>query len=244
MRGEVWHDLASSEHPLIVAGYSSIDQLVDFVADWCQRGAKGQVRVLLGAEPYPSSKRDFSSKRASFTEEVQRYWLEERGISLRLSAKVVRTIEALKAGQLIVRSLQGGNRLHAKVYVGDQAATSGSSNFTLSGLSDQLEVNSRFTRAADPTRYDELARIADNYWSVSTDWTRSFEGVCSTTCSGCHWQEALARACSELLEGEWAEQYFEGQASRPARRDPLAVTDTRHRSSSLGGKGTRQRACR
>ena len=38
-------------------------------------------------------------------------------------------------------------RLHAKIYIGDDAATLGSSNFTNPGLRGQLEANARFVRS-------------------------------------------------------------------------------------------------
>lgn len=225
----VWQDLATSEYPMIVAGYSSIDQLVDFVAYWCHRAAHGQVRVLLGAEPYPSTRRDFSSRTAGFTEEAKQYWLDEHGISLRLSAKVVRAIEALESGQLVARFLHGSNRLHAKIYLGDQAATVGSSNFTQSGLSDQVEVNARFDRTSDPGRYDELAQVASNLWSAGTDWAQELRDLLSTLLKVVTWQEALARACAELLDGEWAERYLAasprasgGAALWPSQRAGIA----------------------
>ncbi len=43
-------------------------------------------------------------------DEVRRYWLEERSISLRSSAKVVRAIELLDAGRLRVGFVHGRTR--------------------------------------------------------------------------------------------------------------------------------------
>ena len=176
VRPVVWHDLLASRDPTIVAGYASIAQLIDFVAEWSTRsskgaGPRGAVRVLLGAEPYPTVRRNFSSSTGVFSEEVQRYWLEERGISLNQSARIVQVLEAIDAGRLVARFLHGTSRLHAKIYVGSGAATLGSSNFTAAGLSDQVEVNARFDAEQDRRRYEELVAISANLWSAATDWT-------------------------------------------------------------------------
>ncbi|MGI8685331.1 MAG: phospholipase D family protein [Acidimicrobiales bacterium] len=151
VRSVVRSDLAASPHPLIVAGYSSIAELVDFVAEWQDGRHDGVVRVVLGAEPYPSARYAFSSATAAFTDEVRRYW-QDQGISLRLSAKVLQAIEAIDRGRLACRFVHGATTLHAKVYVGEAAATVGSSNFTAAGLGTQLEANARFERVSEPVR--------------------------------------------------------------------------------------------
>ena len=87
--------------------------------------------------------------RKEFTDEARQYWLEERGVSLRLSAKVLQAIKVLEAGTLKARLVHGVNRLHAKVFVGAVAATVGSSNFTGYGLSHQFEANARFEPPAN-----------------------------------------------------------------------------------------------
>lgn len=173
MRDVVAEDLHASDTPMLIAGYSSIAALVDLVADWRRRRGDrpGSVRLLLGSEPFPSRRAHFASAQEEFTEEVRGYWLE-RSISVRLSAKVIRVIEELDAGTLRVRVIPGPPHLHAKVYVGDSAATVGSSNYTDYGLARQLEANARFERSAEPERYDELVMVAENYWSRASLWDR------------------------------------------------------------------------
>jgi hypothetical protein len=80
-----------------------------------------RARLLLGFEPFPSRRETFEVAGHSFPAEVQEYWLE-RGISLLLSAKLIHRIERLESGQAQARYLAGTeHRLHAKLYVGDQA---------------------------------------------------------------------------------------------------------------------------
>lgn len=209
VRPVVWADLQASPHPLIIAGYSSIGELIAFIGEWAARGHDGQVRLVVGTEPFTSTKRSFGAPEITFTTEVEDYWLD-RGISLRLSAQVVQAIDALDRGEMSARFLHGSSPLHAKVYVGDDAATVGSSNFTNYGLATQIEGNARFTRADDRMRYQELAQVGENYWAVAQPWNTEFRALLENLLKVVTWQEALARACSELLEGEWAARYLAG----------------------------------
>lgn len=217
VRDIVLSDLVSSESPLMVAGFSSIASLVDLIADWVRQphGAQAKARVLLGTEPFASSRSSFASAEVTFTEEVRRYWLEE-GVSLRLSAKVLQVLKALDEERLVVRFVDGNTRLHAKIYVGSDAATVGSSNFTGAGLSTQIEANTRFERRTDEGRYRGLVRTAENLWSVGQPWSDQFRQLLHALLRFVPWQEALAKACADLLEGAWAERYLssDGAGSR------------------------------
>ena len=213
VRHQVWSDLIGSSDPLVIAGFSSIGELIDLAAAWAHGQHEGSLRVLLGSEPFATERSSFASAEAAFTEEVRKYWLEEHGISLRSSAKVVQAIELLDAGRLRVSFVHGRTRLHAKMYVGAAAGTVGSSNFTGAGLGDQIEANARFERATDPTRYDELVQVAENLWSVGTSWDEQFRELLMALLRFVSWQEALARACADLLEGDWAARYLAGDAA-------------------------------
>jgi hypothetical protein len=150
----VWDDLISSSHPLLVAGYSSISEIVELIAHWDDRWkGEGQVRLVFGAEPFTTQRHAFRSERQEFTDAVEKYWLEEHGISLRLSAKVLQSIEALKCQQVAARFVHGTRKLHAKIFVGAGAATLGSSNFTAFGLDSQYEANARFESSHERARY-------------------------------------------------------------------------------------------
>ena len=204
VRDVVDADLTSSATPLLVAGYSSIAALIELVASWRHaRGDQpGSVKLLLGSEPFSSQRAHFTSAREEFTDEVRGYWLE-RSVSVRLSAKVIRTIQELDQGALRVRVIPGPPALHAKIYAGDGAATVGSSNYTDFGMAHQLEANARFDRDTDPTRFRELTTIGNNLWSKGIPWDDEFRRLLLDLLQVVSWQEALARACAELLEGDW-----------------------------------------
>jgi hypothetical protein len=210
VRKYVLEDLVTSASPLIVTGYASLDRIIDLMADV---GAHENVdiRLLLGNEPFESRKKSFVLANQSFTDELRDYWLN-RGVSLYLSAKLIQAIEFIRAGRIEARYIDdAGRKLHAKIYKGDSAVTLGSSNFTQAGLSSQLEANVRFAAESDKKRYAEASHIAENYWQVGTDFTRELQALLEQLLRVVTWQEALARACAELLEGEWAQRYLKNQ---------------------------------
>ena len=202
---QVLADLRASREPLIVTGYAALDQVIDFVA---AIASSSRVRVLFGAEPFPSRRDSFEVAGRAFPAEVEVYWLA-RGISLRLSARLIDCIERLRDGTVEVRYLGSTyRRLHAKIYVGDSAATTGSSNFTRPGLEEQWEANVRFSRDREGRRYRELRDIAENYWSLGEDYREELIALLERLLQVVPWNEALGHACAELLEGDWAEPYL------------------------------------
>lgn len=217
VHARVREDLHGSSRPLIVAGYASLDQIVDLVAAMEPREGT-QLRLLLGNEPFETRRRSFVLHGQEFPAEVRDYWLE-RGISVVHSAKLLTAIERIDTGGLKARCIHDPRRrLHAKIYLGDDAVTLGSSNFTASGQRLQLECNARFCRdpgrsgAGEQARYRETAQIAESYWQAGEDFTDALRDLLQQLLQVVRWQEALARACVELLEGQWAERYLEGRA--------------------------------
>lgn len=198
-------DLQQSVEPLLIVGYSSLDYLIDFFAgmpDSCTC-----VRVLFGSEPFPARSDDFVMKEYDFPAEVEEYWLSN-GISLLLSAKVIRARTLLKDGRIRARYHGSSRRrLHAKIYCGDDAITVGSSNYTRPGLERQTEANVRFTVAAHSRRYQEARTIAENFWEQGKDYNAYLDALLEKLLQVVSWQESLARGCAELLEGEWATKY-------------------------------------
>lgn len=199
----VFADLGRSKDALIITGYASLVQIIEF-ADSI-RGNK-KIRILFGNEPVESNKNIYRVKEREMSEEAEAYWLQ-RGISLYLSGQIVHTIELVRQGIIETRYLPGGRMLHAKIYVGDTAATLGSSNFSKSGLSLQLEANARFSQSSK--RFKELQSIAENYWQEGKDYSEALIDLLSRLLKIVTWQEALAKACAELLEGEWAQKYLD-----------------------------------
>lgn len=201
-------DLLACPAPLLVTGFAAIAELVDLIGGWLTQPDPTVLRVVLGSEPFGTQRMAFASPTAEFTEEVTRYWTEQEGVSLRLSAKIVQAKQALDAGLVDVRHVPGAVRLHAKIYAADTAVTIGSSNFTAHGMRAQLEANTRFTAAADAADHRAVWTIAENYWADALPWNEEFQALLDQLLQVVTWQEALARACADLLEGQWAKGYL------------------------------------
>lgn len=207
----VLKDLRDSEEPLLVTGFASLDRLIDFAAS---AGRCKRIRVVFGSEPFDSRREVFSLANTDLPQRMKEYWLD-RGISVLLSGKLLVCIERLKAGSILARYVaRSGWRLHAKIYVGDEAASVGSSNFTDPGFKKQLEANTRFARggkAEESQRYEETRDIAEQFWSLGRDYNRELIELLEELLRLVPWQEAVARASAELLEGEWAQRFLRGE---------------------------------
>jgi len=208
VRDQVLADLRASRQPLIVTGYSSLDVLIDWLAGYAQAPTPPtQIRLVLGHEPQPQVRPTHRLPNHAFDQEIADYWLN-RGISLYLSAKMLVALDLVQQGTVQVRiSAQPSRPIHAKIYQGDTAATLGSSNFSHAGLSGQIEANVRFTAADDPRRFAETARLAERIWDLGAEYTAGFIALLTALFHRVTWEEALARACAEVLEGTWATQY-------------------------------------
>lgn len=205
---QVEADLRAGDDPLIITGYAALDRIIRFTAS-CN--SEGPLRIVLGSEPFSSPSANYGVSKASFPKEVEDYWLRH-GVSLRLSAMLIDCMERLRAGAIMARYVGGARtRMHAKLYATTAAVTVGSSNFTHSGLDSQIEANARFTAKTDAARHRELRSIAENLWSIGVDYTSELLALLERLLRVVTWQEALARASAELLEGEWAQAYFRGQ---------------------------------
>ena len=221
----VLDDLLSSAEPLMITGYASLDRFIQF----CGKVGTQRPRVLFGHEPYTQERGSYALDGAEFSREVEAYWLRQN-ISLLHSAALLHTMELLEKGHVQARYVGGGRRMHAKIYVGEAAATVGSSNFTDPGLDFQYEANARFERNArgGSKRYAELRQLAEAYWSLGKNYNAELIALLRKLLRFVSWQEALARAAAELLEGEWAEAYLRdgylGEADKlwPSQRQGIA----------------------
>lgn len=199
-------DIIDSDNALIVTGYASLDKIINVLSDTNPR--LKSFRLLLGTEPYNSTQTSFVMQEYTFEKEVKEYWYK-KGISPRYSAKIIRAIELIDSGIVKVGFVDNNfHRLHAKIYCTDVAATLGSSNFSQNGFYNQLEANTRFDYLKDKRRYKETYDLAENYWGIGTDFTNEFRNLLMELLCVVDWKEALVRACIELLEGEWAEEYL------------------------------------
>ena len=216
VRSLIFKDLLNSRKPLIISGYTSLSMVIEFLAASHQKLVANEkafetIQILIGNEPAPTQRTTFQMRNNNLAVEVQRYWLEERGISVFLCAKVIVAIDLLRRGKVEARLSDQSRPLHAKIFRGDEAVTCGSSNFSHSGLEFQHEANSRYQRKSEAKRYQETCQMAESYWELGRDYRDGLIELLELLLSVVSWQEALGRACAELLEGDWAKRYIQGQ---------------------------------
>jgi len=204
----VLRDLASSARPLIISGFAALDRIVAFIADLPD---SAETRLVFGSEPYDASSGTWTVGDHDLPQEMRRYWLE-RGFSVLLSAPLLSCLERLRTGNVRARYVARSHwRLHAKIFVGEKAATLGSSNFTRAGLNHQLEANARFATNGsreEQKRYRETVQIAEQIWSLGKDYNDRLIELLEGLLKMADWRDALIRASLELLEGNWAGRYL------------------------------------
>jgi len=187
-----------SSELLIVTAFTSLEHLLVFFGEH-PIGDK-QVDIVLGNEPSPSRGSLFERTRP-VDEQARDYWLR-RGVSVLTGGGTARLLRAIDEGKVRFYAAEG---LHAKIYVGDEAAVVGSSNFSRQGMREQREANARFEVGS--ARYEELREIAEQYLEDAEERTDRIADLLERLLQPVTWQEALARGAAEILEGDWMDRY-------------------------------------
>jgi SNF2-related domain/Helicase conserved C-terminal domain len=203
-------DLHDAQDQLLVTGFTSLEKIIGYLASFYGSDINlRSLRVLLGHEPLGSNV-TWRTSAAKFSQEITDYWLDQ-GVSVSDCARVIAAIEVLKRGKdtsaIQVRT-SDDRVIHAKIYRGDDAITTGSSNFSYSGLVRQIESNVRFTREEHPDWWQGATDYAEWVWQQGRDYLDDLLELLEQLLSVVTWQEALARACAEVLEGDWAKEYI------------------------------------
>lgn len=199
----VERDLADGGEALVVTGYASLDRVIHLLAtrDFSNGAA---LRILFGNEPFAARRDTARITGDRLADEVRDYWLE-RGISVLRAGDIITAREALVRQPVEARVAPTRRPIHAKMYCTSTAITLGSSNYTANGMGRQAEANARFT--PDDGRYHESRELAEGLWDLGADYRDELLALLDALLRAVSWQEALARACAEVLEGEWAKRY-------------------------------------
>src|SRR5690606_22462605 len=196
-------DIQNSESYIILTGFTSLSNLIS----------------IFGATDYPKLQKlrivigfdhdERVSKRLqhySLPTEIKNYWVKQN-VSLTLCGSVLIIIEKINDGTF---EFKAKDRLHAKIYVGDQTAILGSSNFSKSGTISQTEANIRVESSSsqkEKEQYLDIKRIAEYYYQVAEDYNNHLIELFSKLFKDATWEEALARAIAEILESKWMKDY-------------------------------------
>jgi len=191
-------DCKDSDFFCALSGYSGLDQVIWFIT---RKANSSKIRIVFGHEPSISSEIRLPSPR-KISEEMRDYWLD-RGFSPSNNSTILEAINAIKQGRVEVR-IHKERFLHAKAYITSKAAIFGSSNFSKPGLVDSRELNGRFQ--VNTESYDTILEFFEGCWDRSDDYNHQLLELLETLLKNSTWQDALARGCAALLEGDWAKQ--------------------------------------
>ncbi len=216
VESEVTNDVAASIDYLNITGFTSLSHLIDTFG-YKNFPILEKVRIVLGFEPHIKGRKQYETEHR-LSREIRDYWLRN-GLSVTLGGAVIRLIELIDSG---VVDFRFKDKLHAKIYVGDHNAILGSSNFSKSGLVFQQEANIRVGRNealvtnASPSeegvgqgQYESIKTIAENFYKQSTPFNEEIKSLLKELIQQVTWQEALARAIAEVIEGNWLHEYGE-----------------------------------
>jgi superfamily II DNA or RNA helicase len=201
----VKEEFRNSTNFLVVTGFSSLGYLIDFLG---KDKHNTKVKIVLGNEPLHKegiNRQNYFTTKVELSQEIFDYWVEQ-GISPLQSGAVVNLIELVKSGSVNFRILE---KLHAKIYIGENHAILGSSNFSQSGLKYQFEGNFRVSKEHNEYDYSEQKKLAEYYFSQGKDYNEGIIKLLNRLLRYVTWKEALARAIAELTEGEWLKEYPE-----------------------------------
>lgn len=197
----VLEDLKNAKSFTIITGYTSLSYLIDTFGSTDYPNLK-KIKIVLGFEPNRRGRKNYSPK--SLDKEIKEYWLNQE-LSILQGGSIISLIEKIKSKKI---DFKFKNKLHAKIYISDRFATLGSSNFSNNGLKIQTEANIRISKNVDLNKYQNIELIADNFFNQATEYDKIID-LLRALIQKVSWQEALARAISEVIEGDWLNEYKE-----------------------------------
>tara|TARA_R110002051_G_scaffold181774_1_gene251342 strand:+ start:107471 stop:110713 length:3243 start_codon:yes stop_codon:yes gene_type:complete len=192
-------DLTDTRNFTVITGFTSLSYLIDTFGNNDYNHIKNVV-VALGFEPNVRGRKRYHIW--PLEKEIKEYWLKE-GLSILSGGSVINLIEKINEGWI---KFYFYDKLHAKIYLYDNTAILGSSNFSLNGLTIQREANIRIKRVDEPLKYDDIELIAKNFIDESLPYDKITD-LLKALIQEVDWKDALARAMSEILEGAWLEEY-------------------------------------
>ena len=193
-------DIGSSSSYTIITGFTSLSYLIDRFGNDENPKLK-KVKILLGFEPNVVGRKTYHTK--PLDRQIKDYWLE-RNVSILKCGSIINLIEKIKRNEVEFRFK---DKQHAKIYVGDNYAILGSSNFSANGLKIRDEANIRISKSEDEIeKYNSIVQIAQNFYNDAEDYTKIIE-LLELIVKQVTWQEALARGIAEVLQNSQISKY-------------------------------------
>ena len=197
---EIKKDLTTTSNILIVTGFTSLSFIIDFFGREIDFEKVNQAKIILGFYPLVHKRKYWNLKK--LPDEVKEEWLT-KGVSIFNGggAASIEIIELIKKKKI---KFKFSNKLHAKIYVSDDCAVLGSSNFSKNGLEIQKEANIRIEKKKNEIcgkQYEDIKQIGNNFYDDGIDFTKEIIKLLEQLLAVTSWEETLARAINEILEG-------------------------------------------
>lgn len=193
-------DIERTKNFTILTGYTSLSYLIDCFGKTDKYTKDKRIKIVLGFDPNFRGRKRYHPK--PLNKEIAEYWLKQR-LSILKGGSVINLINKIESGQIEFKFY---NKLHSKIYLGDNSAMIGSANFSSNGLLKQTEANARFTSNENEEKYTGIKQIAENYFDLATPYNDIVE-LLTNLISQVDWKDALTRAIVEILEGDWLSEY-------------------------------------
>ncbi len=181
------------------------------------------IRIIFGTNTDNQSR--FNGSDRGLSEQARDYFLETRGLSLRSldELRAVLAYDAIKSGAISLRIFdtelaqerfgRSHAMLHAKLFVSDVGVLAGSANFSVGGLSRNLEY------VDDLQAYLDLAatrrKAAEEFWTLGRDWTEQALEILRALLRPVSAEEAVARTVHEMTSFAPWRVGGDGAAGRP-----------------------------
>lgn len=209
----VIQDVNNSKSYLIVTGFTSLSHLIVFFGEKVKTQNLDKVRIVLGWSPEERIKKDLGI-RVEIENEIKEYWIRQGFSILEHGGAIINLIELIKNDKIVFKVSNAKSiHLHAKIYAGETHAILGSANFSSNGLRKQHEANIRVANNPEnnfeQNQYKNILKIAENFFDYGIDYKNKIIDLLEKTLQISGWEEALARAISEMLNRNWKNDFPE-----------------------------------
>jgi len=202
VKKQIFERIYESEDTFIITGFSSLEFFADFIKGLKKNKTK-KVRLLLGNDFSDLEGYD-NKKLAEITES---YWKNRRfSIS---SIKAIKNLQDIlydedssdQLDEIQVRIDKTNKTQHSKIYLTDEFAMIGSSNFSKSGFMYQKETNVLIEKT-DP-KFQEIKDVSEFYWEQGTDFKDELLNILERILSILNYLHVLKIIHDEYLMGKW-----------------------------------------
>lgn len=196
----LFQDIERAKAFTILTGYTSLSYLIDCFGKSDKYTSGKKIRIVLGFDPNFRGRKRYHIK--TLDKEIAEYWLQKK-LSILQGGSIISLISKIHSGKIEIKFY---DKLHSKIYVGNETAMIGSANFSNNGLLKQTESNYRTLKIEDETRYLGIKNLANNYFKLAEPYPHIVD-LLKNLIAEVDWKDALARAIAEILEGSWLSEY-------------------------------------